>query len=84
VKTKIYTIKNEEGLHARPASDFCEKAGLCKSSVAIIKDGDQYDGKSMLSVLSMGVAQGDTIKLVIDGPDEDQTLAELIEVLDNA
>ena len=38
-----YTIKNEEGLHARPASDLCKEAANFKSSISLLKDGEEYD-----------------------------------------
>lgn len=77
-----YTIKNEEGLHARPATDFCKTAGRFESDITIIKDGEEFEAKSILMVLCMGAVKGDTIELVIDGKDEREALNALIETLD--
>ena len=49
-----YTIKNEEGLHARPASDFCKTASKFKSKIVLVKDGNEYEAKSILMVLCAG------------------------------
>ena len=61
--SKKYTIKNEEGLHARPASDFCKAAGKFKSDITLIKDGEEFEAKSILMVLCAGAQCGDEIKL---------------------
>lgn len=63
-------IKNEVGLHARPASLFIKEAAKYKSEIKIIKDKKEYSGKSILSVLSMGAVKGDTLSIVADGADE--------------
>ena len=77
-----YTIKNEEGLHARPASDLCKEAAKYKSSILLSKDGEDYDAKSILMVLCMGAVKGDTIEIKADGPDEKQALDALVKTLD--
>lgn len=77
-----YTIKNEEGLHARPASDFCKTAGRFKSQISVIKDGEEYDAKSILLVLCIGAEKGDTIEIRANGEDEQEAVNALIETLD--
>ncbi len=77
-----YTIKNEEGLHARPAADFCKTAGKFKSKIDLIKDGEEYDAKSMLLVLCVGAVKGDTIGIRADGEDENEAIDALVATLD--
>lgn len=77
-----YRIKNEEGLHARPAADFCQTAMKFKSSIVAIKDGDVYEAKSILMVLCMGAGKGDEIEIQADGEDEKEAIEVLIQVLD--
>lgn len=77
-----YTIKNEEGLHARPASDFCKTANMFKSNITILKDGQEYEAKSILMVLCVGAVQGDTIEIKAVGEDEEEAVKALIETLD--
>lgn len=78
-----YTIKNEEGLHARPASDFCRTANRFKSSIKLIKDGDEYEAKSILMILCAGAACGDTVEITADGDDEQEAIDALCEVLES-
>ena len=82
--TVKYTIKNEEGLHARPAADFCKAASQFKSKIRISKDGESYEAKSMLMVLCVGAVKGDEIELSAEGEDEEAAIAKLIETLDSA
>ena len=77
-----YEIKNDEGLHARPASDFCAAAAKYKSRITIVKDGEEYDGKSILMVLCAGAAKGDVIEIVAEGEDEQEAVDDLINTLD--
>ena len=83
MKKARHTIQNEEGLHARPATDFCQTAMKFKCNITVLKDGVSYQAKSILSVLCMGAAQGQEIELVTDGEDEDEALKALIQVLEN-
>ncbi|MDD2401162.1 MAG: HPr family phosphocarrier protein [Clostridia bacterium] len=76
-----FVIQNKTGLHARPASLFVKKASSFKSSVKLIKDDNEIDAKSMLSVLTLGAGQGSTIKIVTDGEDEQDAMNELIKLL---
>lgn len=77
-----YTIKNEEGLHARPASDFCKTASKFKSNIAVIKDGEEFEAKSILMVLCVGAVKGDTIEIRAEGEDEQEAVKALTAVLD--
>lgn len=79
-----YTIKNEEGLHARPAADFCNTASRFKSNIKVIKDNEEFEAKSMLMVLCVGAVQGDEIEIAADGEDEQEAVDALIETLDMA
>ncbi len=77
-----YKIKNEEGLHARPASDFCKTASRFKSNIAVIKDGEEFEAKSILMVLCVGAVKDDVIEIRADGEDEREAIDALIETLD--
>ncbi len=77
------TIKNSIGLHARPATFFIQKANGYKSSVWVEKDDRKVNAKSLLGVLSLGIAQGMTIKLIADGSDEVDALDGLQTLIQN-
>ena len=75
------TITNNIGLHARPATFFIQKANSFKSSIWIEKDDRKVNAKSLLGVLSMGIAKGMTVTLVADGQDENVALDALVELV---
>ena len=75
------TITNNIGLHARPATFFIQKANSFRSSIWIEKDDRKVNAKSLLGVLSMGIAKGMTIKLVADGQDENTAIEALVELV---
>ena len=77
------TITNSIGLHARPATFFIQKANGYRSSVWVEKDDRKVNAKSLLGVLSLGIAQGMTIKLIADGADEVDALDGLQELIHN-
>ena len=90
-----YQIKNEEGLHARPAYDFCKTAGKFQSKIEILKNGDIYDAKSILMVLCVGAVKGvidrhgvvaavkgETITIRANGEDEEKAVQALVKTLD--
>ena len=78
------TIKNNVGLHARPATFFIQKAKSYASSIWIQKDDRRISAKSLLGVLSMGITGGMTITLIADGPDEAEALNGLEELVSNS
>ncbi|MBQ7380501.1 MAG: HPr family phosphocarrier protein [Clostridia bacterium] len=75
------TITNSIGLHARPATFFIQKANLYKSSIWVEKDDRRVNAKSLLGVLSLGIAKGMTVTLIADGQDEETALDGLMELI---
>jgi phosphocarrier protein len=75
-------VKNQVGLHARPATFFIQKANEFKSSIWIEKDERRVNAKSLLGILSLGIVGGTTVKIISDGTDEQaatDALTNLIE-----
>ena len=79
---KEVTITNNIGLHARPATFFIQKANTFKSSIWIEKDDRKVNAKSLLGVLSLGIAQGMSIMIVADGSDENSAVDGLITLIE--
>lgn len=76
-------ITNTSGLHARPATFFIHKALSYKSSVWVEKGDRKVNAKSLLGVLSLGIAQGMTVTLIADGDDENAAIDGLIELINS-
>ena len=77
------SIKNSVGLHARPATFFIQKANSYKSSIWVEKDDRKVNAKSLLGVLSLGIAKDMTVTLIADGLDENAAIAGLVELIDS-
>ena len=80
---KAATILKQVGLHARPATFLIQKANEFKSSIWIEKEERRVNAKSLLGVLSLGVAKGTTINIIAEGPDEVEAVDTLCELIDS-
>ncbi len=71
---KEFIITNEQGIHARPASELVKLANTFKSEISLTYDGITVDLKSIMGVLSLGVKRGTTVVIRIEGEDEVEAL----------
>lgn len=76
-------IPNPSGLHARPAKVFAEAAAAAPGDVTISKEGREVNAKSVLSVLTLDCHQGDEIMIRTEGPQEEETLEELVGLIES-
>ncbi len=74
---KTLTIRNEKGLHARPAARFVACAGQFTAKVSVSKDGITVLATSIMGLLMLGAAQGQSLELEAEGPDGAQALEAL-------
>ncbi len=75
--SKNLKVTNNSGLHARPAMFFIQKAN-CYNSYIWVENGDRkVSAKSLLGVLSLGIAKDMEITLIADGADEEEAIAGL-------
>jgi multiphosphoryl transfer protein len=75
------TVVGSHGLHARPATNFVDIAKQHSADVRISYNGKVVDGKSLVSLLQLGVEGGASIKIMAEGPDEDEVLQALQEAV---
>jgi phosphocarrier protein HPr len=76
-------ICNKLGLHARAAAKFVHVATRYGSDIRVARNGRVMDGKSIMGILLLSAAQGTTITISADGPDEVAALAALAELVDS-
>ena len=73
-----FTVKNEEGLHARPAGILAKEAKKYESTVSISNEkGKTADVRKLISVMALGVKCGQDIKVTVEGPDEETVFEEV-------
>ena len=77
-------IRNSQGMHARPASIFVQKASSFSSKIQLrTANGKAVDAKSILMVMSLGLTYGDQVTIAADGPDARKAVNELIRLIDS-
>ena len=79
MKTFEYMIKDELGIHARPAGLLVKAAKALDSAVKIEKDGKRADAAKLFAVMGLGVKHADTVKVTVEGGDEDASLKAMEE-----
>jgi len=75
------TILNPAGLHARPAALLVERAKAMSADISISKDSKTANAKSIMSVLALGAETGETVTLTASGPDADEAIEALQEII---
>ena len=79
MKTFEYTIKDELGIHARPAGLLVKEAKKYESECTITKDGKTKKLTQLMMLMSLGVKQGETVTVTAEGADEDTAIEGLKE-----
>ena len=74
-------VVNRAGLHARPAAELVKIAGGFRSEIHVEKGGLQVNGKSIMGVLMLAAEQGSTLRFTATGPDADDALTALTELV---
>ncbi|WP_248929568.1 HPr family phosphocarrier protein [Paenibacillus hamazuiensis] len=75
--SQTYTVLNPSGFHARPTKEFVQTAGTFPCKVSVMKGGKKVNGKSSLSMLTLGIQKNDEVTLEVDGEQEEQALSQL-------
>ena len=78
---KVITIKNKQGLHARPAALFVQIANKFSSEVTIAKGRQKINGKSIMGIMMLEAGAGSKVTMVINGDDAQAAFKELEALL---
>lgn len=79
MKTFTYTIKDEVGIHARPAGLLAKKAKEFESEILIEKGGKSVNATKLMMLMGLGVKCGETVTVTVNGADEETAAAEIEE-----
>lgn len=72
MKNFSYVIKDEVGIHARPAGLLVKEAKKYESKIILKKDGKQAEATKLMALMGLGVKCGQTVEVEISGADEEQ------------
>jgi phosphocarrier protein len=74
-------IINKLGLHARASAKLTQVAGQFKANVWLTRNGRRVNAKSIMGVMMLAAAQGSTLMVQTDGPDEGQAMDAVIRLI---
>ena len=74
---KLVTIGLAEGLHLRPADAFVSLAKQFESGIALSKDAESVDGKSILQIITLAAGPGESLLIRASGPDSEEAVEAL-------
>ena len=79
--TKSFVIKNQYGIHARPARMIVEEASKFRSDVWLSKNGEEINAKSIMGILMLEARKDTELVLRVSGEDEETAVNALMDVL---
>lgn len=80
---KQFTVIDEAGIHARPASLLVSTANKFESDVFLVYNGKDVNLKSILGVMSLGIGSNEAFAIRVEGKDEQEALNEIEKTLQN-
>jgi phosphocarrier protein len=75
-------IGNQRGLHARASAKFVNMASEIEATIEVEKDGHRVCGTSIMGLMMLGAAKGDSIVIHVTGDDADQVLERLVQLVE--
>ena len=82
MKSFSYTVKDELGIHARPAGMLVKEVKNFQSKVTLEKDGKSVDASRLMAVMGMGVKKDQTVTVTVEGDDEDAACDAMTRYID--
>ena len=80
--TQEITLKNEEGLHARPATEIAKNATQYTCSIELDVKGNKYNAKSVLNIMSAGITNSTQVTVICNGIDEQKALQGIVQTFE--
>ena len=78
MKSFDYTITDPVGIHARPAGILVKEIkGYAGTTVNVIKGDNSVNALKLMALMGMGIKQGDTVRIDVEGADEETAAAEI-------
>lgn len=71
MKTFNYVIKDEVGIHARPAGMLVKEAKTYSSKIILNINGKAAEATKLMAIMSLGAKKGQTVEVTVEGADED-------------
>ena len=76
-------ITNQRGLHARASAKFVNLASELDATIDVEKDGHKVCGTSIMGLMMLGAAMGDSVTIHVEGLYADEALRKLVELVED-
>ena len=76
-------IENQRGLHARASAKFVNLASQIDAKIEVEKDGNRVCGTSIMGLMMLGAAMGDSILIHVEGQGADEALHRLVALVED-
>jgi phosphocarrier protein len=76
-------ITNQRGLHARASAKFVNVASQLPTKIEVEKDGHRVCGTSIMGLMMLGAAMGDSIVIHVEGDGAEEALAQLVGMVED-
>ena len=76
-------ITNKRGLHARASAKFVNLASVLDSNIEVEKDGSRVCGTSIMGLMMLGAAMGDTVTVHVSGLHAEEALEQLVALIED-
>jgi phosphocarrier protein len=80
--SRAVVIDNQRGLHARASAKFVNLAAELAIPIEVEKDNNRVCGTSIMGLMMLGAAKGDTITIHVEGDDAEEALARLVALVE--
>ena len=78
--TKKDVVKNKAGIHLRPSGIIMKAIEQYGGRVRLQSDSMAIEADSIMSIISLGLLEGDVVRIAVEGPKEREVADELAEV----
>jgi phosphocarrier protein HPr len=81
--TREVLITNRRGLHARASAKFVTLAASLPAQITVSKDGSAVTGTSIMGLMMLGAAMGDSITIAATGDGHEEALTQLVALVED-
>lgn len=81
--SRTIQIGNRRGLHARASAKFVNLATQLEATIEVEKDGNRVCGTSIMGLMMLGAAMGDSVTIHVSGQGAEEVLAQLVQLVED-
>ena len=81
--TRTVQVTNKRGLHARASAKFVNLASQLDAEIEVEKDGNKVCGTSIMGLMMLGAAMGDSVTIHVSGQGEESALQQLVQLIED-